>query len=125
MIEFRAREDWTAGRITLWVMILEKPSVGASLSFDLSPEIAERLAQDLQAAVKRYRELDKDVEKALAPKAKKMWEEGCPVQLKMEGSKRGKIQRNVNPNAPQYPVVWENSSLIQWVDVQDLMVSDD
>lgn len=82
MIEFRAREDWTASRVSLWITVLEKPNVGGSLFFDLSPEIAERLAQDLLTAVKRYRDLEAAVEKDLKPKLK----EGMRIRRVSEGA---------------------------------------
>lgn len=67
-IEYRAREDWASGKITLSVMALSTPYTGASMFFDLSPEQAERLATDLQTAVKRFKDLDAAAGKDLAPK---------------------------------------------------------
>lgn len=103
MIEFRAREDWTANRITLWVTMLEKPNVGASMSFDLSPEIAERLAQDLQTAAKRYRELDKSAQRDLAPK----YRDGQRVRYKLNPAYEGTIKSQCPDNAEEVYVQWD------------------
>lgn len=103
MIEFRAREDWTASRITLWVTMLEKPNVGASMSFDLSPEIAERLAQDLQTAAKRYRELDKSVQRDLAPK----YRDGQRVKHRLTPAYEGTIKRQDEDNKENVYVMWD------------------
>lgn len=121
MIEFRAREDWTASRIALWITVLEKPSVGASLSFDLSPEIAERLAQDLLSAVKRYRGLDASVEKDLAPR--NVRQKGCRVRLKANRSVEGVIARD-NDGSDPLPITWDSSSVsaLNPFDGQDIEV---
>ncbi len=123
MIEFRAREDWTASRISLSVVVLEKPNVGGSLFFDLSPEIAERLAQDLLQAVKSYRDLDKRLEKDLAPKT--MFQKGCKVHMKMSAQSRGTVSEDTKNTTRQIPVLWDDEATlprVSWVDVQDLMV---
>lgn len=67
-IEIHAREDWTANRITLHVFASGTPYTGAQIYVDLSPEQAERLASQLLEQVKRFRELDKGVERDLKPK---------------------------------------------------------
>lgn len=120
-IEIHAREDWTANRITLHVFASGTPYTGAQIYVDLSPEQAERLASQLLEQVKRFRELDKGVEKDLAPKS--MFRKGCRVRMKIGGKAHGTVAVDTTTNSTQIPVVWDGApKSTVLVDVQDLMV---